>query len=162
MRFEHLQFDLHDGVARLTLNRPDKLNSFNSDMHAELRVALDQLQDTPSARVLVLTGAGRAFCAGQDLADPAMQAEYREGCARSAQRILQDAVAQATTAGVACETVHVAEGYPAEAVVKAATEHGAGLVVMASHGRRGLGRMLLGSQTQAVLVKSTVPVLVVR
>ncbi len=74
MRFEHLQFDLHDGVARLTLNRPDKLNSFNSDMHAELRVALDQLQDTPSARVLVLTGAGRAFCAGQDLADPAMQA----------------------------------------------------------------------------------------
>ena len=95
-------------------------------------------------------------------ADPAMQAEYREGCARSAQRILQDAVAQATTAGVACETVHVAEGYPAEAVVKAATEHGAGLVVMASHGRRGLGRMLLGSQTQAVLVKSTVPVLVVR
>ena len=95
-------------------------------------------------------------------ADPAMQAQYREGCSRSAQRILQDAAAQAAGAGVACETLHVAEGYPSEALVKAATEHGAGLLVMASHGRRGLGRVLLGSQTQAVLAHSTVPVLVVR
>ena len=95
-------------------------------------------------------------------ADPAMQAEYREGCARSAQRILQDALARATTAGVACETVHVADGHPSEAIVAAVAGHGAGLVVMASHGRRGLGRVLLGSQTQAVLAKSTVPVLVVR
>ena len=63
---------------------------------------------------------------------------------------------------MACETLHVAEGYPSEALVKAATEHGAGLLVMASHGRRGLGRVLLGSQTQAVLAHSTVPVLVVR
>ena len=75
---------------------------------------------------------------------------------------LQDAAAQAAGAGVACETLHVAEGYPSEALVKAATEHGAGLLVMASHGRRGLGRVLLGSQTQAVLAHSTVPVLVVR
>ncbi|AKC86915.1 universal stress protein [Pseudoxanthomonas suwonensis] len=95
-------------------------------------------------------------------ADPAMQQEYREGCAQSAQRILEDALAQAAAAGVACETVHVPDGYPAEAIVQAAGEHGAGLVVMASHGRRGLGRVLLGSQTQAVLAKSAVPVLVVR
>jgi nucleotide-binding universal stress UspA family protein len=95
-------------------------------------------------------------------ADPAMQAEYREGCAHSAQKILQEAVAQATTAGVACETLHVADGFPSEAIVKAAGEHRAGLIVMASHGRRGLGRMLLGSQTQAVLSQATVPVLVVR
>ncbi|GAB3510547.1 universal stress protein [Pseudoxanthomonas daejeonensis] len=95
-------------------------------------------------------------------ADPAMQQEYREGCAHSAQRILTDAVAQATTAGVACETVHVPDGYPSEAIVKAAADHHVGLVVMASHGRRGLGRVLLGSQTQAVLAKAAVPVLVVR
>ena len=95
-------------------------------------------------------------------ADPAMQAQYREGCSRSAQRILQDVAAQAAGAGVACETLHVAEGYPSEALVKAATEHGAGLLVMASHGRRGLGRVLLGSQTQAVLAHYQRPVLVVR
>ena len=95
-------------------------------------------------------------------ADPAMQQEYREGCAHSAQRSLQDAVGQAAAAGVACETVHVPDGFPSDAIVQVAAGHGAGLVVMASHGRRGLGRVLLGSQTQAVLAKATVPVLVVR
>ncbi len=73
MEFHHILFSVEAGIARLTLNRPDKLNSFNTDMHAELRVALDRIQDDASIRVLVLSGAGRAFCAGQDLADPAMQ-----------------------------------------------------------------------------------------
>jgi 2-(1,2-epoxy-1,2-dihydrophenyl)acetyl-CoA isomerase len=73
MNFQNIQFDVEDGIARLTLNRPDKLNSFNEDMHAELRVALDHIQENQAIRVLVLSGAGRAFCAGQDLADPAMQ-----------------------------------------------------------------------------------------
>ncbi|WP_024868474.1 universal stress protein [Pseudoxanthomonas suwonensis] len=95
-------------------------------------------------------------------ADPDMQKQYQEGCARSAQRILQDALAQATSAGVACETVHVPDGYPSDAIVQAAADHKAGLIVMASHGRRGLGKVLLGSQTQSVLGRSTVPVLVVR
>ena len=95
-------------------------------------------------------------------ADPVLQQEYREGCASSAQRILEDAVAQASAAGVACETVHVPDGFPSDAIVQAVAEHRAGLVVMASHGRRGLGRVLLGSQTQAVLARSTVPVLIVR
>ena len=73
MNFETIAFTVESGIARLTLNRPDKLNSFNSEMHAELRVALDHIQADKSVRVLVVTGAGRAFCAGQDLADPAMQ-----------------------------------------------------------------------------------------
>ncbi|MBK7414418.1 MAG: 2-(1,2-epoxy-1,2-dihydrophenyl)acetyl-CoA isomerase [Dechloromonas sp.] len=73
MNFENIQFEVVDGIARLTLNRPDKLNSFNTEMHAELRTALDSIQNDTSFRVLVLTGAGRAFCAGQDLADRAMQ-----------------------------------------------------------------------------------------
>ena len=72
MKFENILFEITDGVARLTLNRPDKLNSFTGDMHAELREALDAIQADKSVRVLVLTGAGRAFCAGQDLADPDM------------------------------------------------------------------------------------------
>ena len=57
------------GVVRLTLNRPDKLNSFTRAMHAELREALAAAGSDAECRVVVLTGAGRAFSAGQDLAD---------------------------------------------------------------------------------------------
>jgi 2-(1,2-epoxy-1,2-dihydrophenyl)acetyl-CoA isomerase len=64
-------FGLEAGVARLTLNRPDKLNSFNAQMHAEVREVLERLP-TSGARVLVLGGAGRGFCAGQDLSDRAV------------------------------------------------------------------------------------------
>ena len=73
MSFTTIRYEVDAGIARLTLNRPDKLNSFTGEMHAELRTALDRVQDDPAVRVLVMTGAGRAFCAGQDLADPAMQ-----------------------------------------------------------------------------------------
>ena len=59
-------------VATVTLNRPDKLNSFTSEMHARLRDALDRVADDPAIGALVITGAGRGFCAGQDLADPAL------------------------------------------------------------------------------------------
>ena len=68
MSYETIQFE-PGVVARITLNRPDRLNSFTAHMHEELRDALANLGD---ARVLVLTGAGRAFCAGQDLNDRAV------------------------------------------------------------------------------------------
>jgi 2-(1,2-epoxy-1,2-dihydrophenyl)acetyl-CoA isomerase len=67
--FETILFSVDDGVARLTLNRPDRLNSFTVQMHGEVAQALEQVAD---ARVLVLTGAGRGFCAGQDLSDRAV------------------------------------------------------------------------------------------
>lgn len=70
MSYQTITLELADSIARITLNRPDKLNSFTGQMHAELRDALDSLQSGGLARVLVLTGAGRGFCAGQDLADP--------------------------------------------------------------------------------------------
>jgi len=57
-------------VRKLTLNRPASLNSFTSAMHRELRPALDAAADDPNVRCLVVTGAGRGFCAGQDLNDP--------------------------------------------------------------------------------------------
>ena len=72
MPFSHIQFEIRDGVARLTLNRPDRLNSFNDAMHAEVRDALAAVRGDASARVLLLTGAGRGFCAGQDLSDRAV------------------------------------------------------------------------------------------
>lgn len=68
-RYESIIVNSSDGVARITLNRPDRLNSFTRAMHAELRDALDGLGD---ARVVILTGAGRGFCAGQDLNDRAV------------------------------------------------------------------------------------------
>ena len=69
--FETILYSIEAGIARLTLNRPDKLNSFNGAMHAEVRDALGRLS-AEAARVLILTGAGRAFCAGQDLGDRAV------------------------------------------------------------------------------------------
>ena len=73
MKYENILFEVQNGVAKLTLNRPDKLNSFTEEMHAECRHALDSIQSNTAVRVLVLTGAGRGFCAGQDLSDRAMQ-----------------------------------------------------------------------------------------
>jgi 2-(1,2-epoxy-1,2-dihydrophenyl)acetyl-CoA isomerase len=60
-----------DGVLSITLNRPDVLNSFNRDMAAALRTELQDATDDPEIRAVLLTGAGRAFCAGQDLAEAA-------------------------------------------------------------------------------------------
>lgn len=60
---------VHGGVARVTLNRPDKLNSFNTEMHEALASALQAVAEGGDARCVVLTGAGRGFCAGQDLGD---------------------------------------------------------------------------------------------
>ena len=58
-----------DGVATITLNRPDKLNAFNEAMHGALAGILDRIEADAAVRALLLTGAGRAFCAGQDLGD---------------------------------------------------------------------------------------------
>ena len=69
MAYETIDFKADGPIARITLNRPDRLNSFTVQMHAELRDALEKLED---ARVLILTGAGRGFCAGQDLNDRAV------------------------------------------------------------------------------------------
>jgi 2-(1,2-epoxy-1,2-dihydrophenyl)acetyl-CoA isomerase len=72
MNYENILFSIEGGIARLTLNRPDRLNSFNDAMHAEVRDALLRVKDDASARVLLLTGSGRGFCAGQDLSDRAV------------------------------------------------------------------------------------------
>ena len=69
MAYETIDFKADGPVARITLNRPDRLNSFTAQMHEELRDALANLGE---ARVVVLTGAGRGFCAGQDLNDRAV------------------------------------------------------------------------------------------
>ena len=72
MHYESILHESAAGIARLTLNRPDRLNSFTAKMHEELRDALGRVRADASARVLLLTGAGRGFCAGQDLSDRAV------------------------------------------------------------------------------------------
>jgi 2-(1,2-epoxy-1,2-dihydrophenyl)acetyl-CoA isomerase len=71
MSYETILLDIADGAARLTLNRPDRLNSFTVQMHDEVSRALEAVSRS-DVRVLVLTGAGRGFCAGQDLSDRAV------------------------------------------------------------------------------------------
>ncbi|PLC54929.1 2-(1,2-epoxy-1,2-dihydrophenyl)acetyl-CoA isomerase [Pollutimonas nitritireducens] len=73
MSYENIELKDEDAIARITLNRPEKLNSFTAAMHAELADALIKTE-TRGARVLVLTGSGRGFCAGQDLSEREMSA----------------------------------------------------------------------------------------
>lgn len=73
--FETIQVENKNGVAVITLNRPDKLNSFNVQMHTEVREAFDQSTTDDSVKSILLTGAGRGFCAGQDLSDRAVSSD---------------------------------------------------------------------------------------
>lgn len=87
--------------------------------------------------------------------------EYEKAAADKAARILSGVSTAAKNAGVECETVHVND-FPAEGIVETAKARGCDLIVMASHGRRGLSKLLLGSQTTRVLTLAAVPVLVCR
>jgi nucleotide-binding universal stress UspA family protein len=87
---------------------------------------------------------------------------YKESAAAWAQRNLDPAGEQAKAAGVSFELVHVPESAPAEGIIATAEKQGCDLIVMASHGRRGLGRLLIGSQANEVLAYSKVPALIVR
>lgn len=69
MEFATIEFDLEGGVATLALNRPERLNSFNEQMHQEVREALSVVEQDQAVRALLITGNGRGFCAGQDLSD---------------------------------------------------------------------------------------------
>jgi 2-(1,2-epoxy-1,2-dihydrophenyl)acetyl-CoA isomerase len=75
MSFNTIEFDINEGVATLTLNRPKALNSFTAEMHAEVRKAMALVIEDEDIRCLVITGAGRGFCAGQDLGDRAVSGE---------------------------------------------------------------------------------------
>jgi len=67
MSYEYIRVVREDGIGTLVLNRPDKLNAFAGTMRREVADALDELEQDDTVRVIVLTGAGRAFCAGADI-----------------------------------------------------------------------------------------------
>jgi nucleotide-binding universal stress UspA family protein len=87
--------------------------------------------------------------------------EYERAAAENAARILSAVSAAAKKQDVACETVHVND-FPAEAIIATAKAKGCDLIVMSSHGRRGIVRVLLGSQAVRVLTLSAIPVLICR
>ncbi len=90
------------------------------------------------------------------------QDEYDEGAKRLSERALEQVKIAADAAGVPCDTISEVLDQPYRAIIDAALEKGCDLVVMASHGRRGLSALLLGSETAKVLTHSTIPVLVYR
>jgi nucleotide-binding universal stress UspA family protein len=87
--------------------------------------------------------------------------DYDTAIEERARQILSTVGSAANKTGVDCETLHVT-GFPAECIVETAQAKGCDLIVMASHGRRGLSKLLLGSQTTRVLSLATIPVLVCR
>jgi nucleotide-binding universal stress UspA family protein len=87
---------------------------------------------------------------------------FEEIATVAAKRVLDSAVQRANAHGVACNVIHVKDQHPAEGIVTVAKDKGCDLIVMASHGRRGMSRLLLGSQAHEVLTHCTVPALIVR
>jgi nucleotide-binding universal stress UspA family protein len=89
-------------------------------------------------------------------------AQFEDMATAAATSILDKVKQVASSHGVPCDVVHVHDKHPAEGIIAAAKDNGCDLIIMASHGRRGLDRVLLGSQANEVLTHSKVPALIVR
>jgi nucleotide-binding universal stress UspA family protein len=86
---------------------------------------------------------------------------FEAACKESASKVLDEVRAMTKQIGISAELLHVPDAYPASAIIETAKSRGCDLIVMASHGRRGLRKLFLGSQTSLVLADASVPVLVV-
>lgn len=78
MTFQTILYSIENGVGTITLNRPDSFNAVNEQLTTELQVALTDARDNGAVRCVVLTGAGKAFCSGQDLKDAPKQGSKRD------------------------------------------------------------------------------------
>ncbi|WP_323002945.1 universal stress protein [Denitromonas sp.] len=96
------------------------------------------------------------------LIDPTTPEQFAKGAQEEADKILASARTKSEAVGVPCDTDTAVNEVPYEAIIDAAERHGCDLIFMASHGRRGLASLLLGSETQKVLTHTKVPVLVYR
>ena len=103
----------------------------------------------------------QAYVVG-DASMPFPVKEYQDNAAKWALDILGKAKALADDAGVTSKTVHIKDDYPADGILEAAENNNCDLIVMASHGRRGLSRLVLGSQANHVVTHSNRPVLICR
>jgi nucleotide-binding universal stress UspA family protein len=88
--------------------------------------------------------------------------EYERAAAATARRILGAVADKAKASGIACDTVHVKDQYAAEGIIDEAKSRTCDLIVMASHGRRGIAKLVLGSEANRVVTHSIIPVLICR
>jgi nucleotide-binding universal stress UspA family protein len=121
-----------------------------------------ELASRLQARVLVVMVTEPWTMIGGPLPTPSVIAAYEKDSAQNAQRITSQVIELAKKNNVACSPLHIADRHPAEGILEAAANNACDLIVMASHGRGGVGRFLLGSITMDVVVRSPVPVLVCR
>ena len=77
MNFEQITTNLADNVLTITLNRPERLNAWTAQMGSELTEAFDRADEDDEVRAIIVTGAGRGFCAGADLASGGETFDYR-------------------------------------------------------------------------------------
>jgi nucleotide-binding universal stress UspA family protein len=103
------------------------------------------------------SGSASGWIRSQEVVD-----RFDAACKERAGKVLDEARAMAEQIGISAELLHVPNAHPATAIIETAKSRGCDLIVMASHGRRGLRKLLLGSQTSDVLTDGSVPVLVVR
>lgn len=137
-----------------------------SDLSSKALAKGLELAKGQGARVVVLTttdpvstGLGAGF--GSIDAGPIVE-RLEAAYAEEAGQLLAGARAKAEAAGVAVETLHLPRHRPADGILETAGDRGTDLIVMGSHGRRGLNRLLLGSQAAEVLARSTLPVLIMK
>jgi len=103
-----------------------------------------------------------AFGEASLMVPPEIEAELTRQLKEESRRLLAAVESEAREADLRCESVDVQDDSPAEAILRVAREHACDLIVMASHGRKGLSRVLLGSETSKVLARADRAVLVVR
>lgn len=78
MEHREIRYDVEDGVSRVTLHRPDRMNAFTARMCGELIDAFDRADEDDGVRAVIVTGAGKAFCAGADLGSGGETFDYTE------------------------------------------------------------------------------------
>ena len=115
------------------------------------------------ARVTIVTVSEpwHSYAPGE-VAMPFPVRQYQESIAKWASEILAAAKNVADEAGVRCATIHIKDDYPADGILGVAEKQDCDVIVMASHGRRGLSRLVLGSQANHVVTHSHLPVLICR
>ncbi len=120
--------------------------------------------DSASISIVTVTEPWSAFEMAQRAREhrPDPVGEFEAAAAEGAKHILDSALKRAEASGVPAEAIHVKDQYPAEGIIATSQDKGCDLIVLASHGRRGVPRLLLGSQAYEVLTRCTVPALIVR